>query len=176
MQHTTSHELSQWAETDRILRADFNSDNAKIEAALLNTVRHMEFIKTVSTEKRSAASTRPPLEGINWEDWEAVIISNTQTGVSGQHYTFMLDSSLSASNCSDGGYYLAKVSSGPFVLIFLPCHDSSRQVRVIYLGETAGMGVNKATFQEVTTLSLSSDSGNGVYFSSSRTFSVYGIR
>lgn len=34
MQHTASYGLSQWDSDDRILRTDFNSDNAKIDAAL----------------------------------------------------------------------------------------------------------------------------------------------
>lgn len=52
MQHTTSHELSQWAETDRILREDFNSDNAKIEAALeaLNVRSGLQLIQSWEVE------------------------------------------------------------------------------------------------------------------------------
>lgn len=34
MEHTSNYNLSQWAGEDRILREDFNADNAKIEAAL----------------------------------------------------------------------------------------------------------------------------------------------
>ena len=34
MTHTTNSNLSQWAKTDRIQMADFNADNAKIDAAL----------------------------------------------------------------------------------------------------------------------------------------------
>ena len=34
MEHTSNYNLSQWAGDDRILREDFNADNAKIEAAL----------------------------------------------------------------------------------------------------------------------------------------------
>ena len=34
MEHTTNYQLSQWETTDRILMADFNADNAKIDAAL----------------------------------------------------------------------------------------------------------------------------------------------
>ena len=34
MDHTTNYQLSQWETTDRILMTDFNSDNAKIDAAL----------------------------------------------------------------------------------------------------------------------------------------------
>ena len=36
MEHTSNYNLSQWAGEDRILREDFNADNAKIEAALAN--------------------------------------------------------------------------------------------------------------------------------------------
>ena len=35
MTHTTNFNLSQWAKSDRIRMADFNADNAKIDAALL---------------------------------------------------------------------------------------------------------------------------------------------
>ena len=34
MQQTTNYQLNQWDAEDRILRADFNSDNAKTDAAL----------------------------------------------------------------------------------------------------------------------------------------------
>ena len=34
MTHTTNFNLSQWAKTDRIRMADFNADNAKLDAAL----------------------------------------------------------------------------------------------------------------------------------------------
>lgn len=34
MTHTTNYNLSQWKTNDRILMSDFNSDNAKIDAAL----------------------------------------------------------------------------------------------------------------------------------------------
>ena len=34
MTHTTNFNLSQWAKSDRIQMADFNADNAKIDAAL----------------------------------------------------------------------------------------------------------------------------------------------
>lgn len=36
MEQTSNYQLNQWAESDRILRTDFNSDNAKIDAALSN--------------------------------------------------------------------------------------------------------------------------------------------
>lgn len=35
MQQTERYQLNQWEQTDRILMEDFNNDNAKIEAALI---------------------------------------------------------------------------------------------------------------------------------------------
>ena len=32
--HTTNYDLNQWEGTDKVLRAEFNADNAKIDAAL----------------------------------------------------------------------------------------------------------------------------------------------
>ena len=39
MTHTTNFNLSQWAKTDRIRMADFNADNAKLDAALASCCR-----------------------------------------------------------------------------------------------------------------------------------------
>ena len=41
MQKTTNYQLNQWDKTDRIMMEDFNADNAKIDAALHETVQQM---------------------------------------------------------------------------------------------------------------------------------------
>ena len=41
MQKTKNYQLCQWAASDRILMADFNNDNAKIEAALTGLAIHL---------------------------------------------------------------------------------------------------------------------------------------
>ena len=73
MQHTTSHELSQWAETDRILREDFNSDNAKIESALeaLNVRSGLQLIQSWEVEA-SFRSIPIDLRSIQWAEWKAI--------------------------------------------------------------------------------------------------------
>ena len=70
MQHTTSHELSQWAETDRILREDFNSDNAKIEAALAGMLGRAQIIKSISLTVDTKVDL--DLSDIDWNQWSAV--------------------------------------------------------------------------------------------------------
>jgi len=48
MTHTTNYNLSQWDAGDRILRDDFNADNARIDAALAasaNTIASLDAAK-----------------------------------------------------------------------------------------------------------------------------------
>ena len=47
MQQTANYQLNQWDGEDRIMRVDFNSDNAKIEAALSGKFGPFEIIKSV---------------------------------------------------------------------------------------------------------------------------------
>ena len=44
MTKTTNYQLNQWEKTDRVMMEDFNADNAKLEAALLN--RNCQFYST----------------------------------------------------------------------------------------------------------------------------------
>jgi len=48
MTHTTNYNLSQWDAGDRILRDDFNADNAKIDAALAT---HTSSIASLTSGK-----------------------------------------------------------------------------------------------------------------------------
>ena len=51
MQQTSNYQLSQWDAEDRIQREDFNSDNAKVDAALHETMQQL----TESTTQLSTA-------------------------------------------------------------------------------------------------------------------------
>lgn len=53
MNQTTNYQLSQWEEEDRILREDFNTDNAKVDAAL------------AALAARDAAETQARGEAVN---------------------------------------------------------------------------------------------------------------
>ena len=54
MQKTTNYQLCQWDGEDRILRTDFNEDNAKIDAALKS---HANSIATINSTLSGKAST-----------------------------------------------------------------------------------------------------------------------
>ena len=55
MTHTTNFNLTQWAKSDRIQMADFNADNAKIDAAL--ALRNVCFYTASYTGDGSTAKT-----------------------------------------------------------------------------------------------------------------------
>ena len=44
MEQTTNYQLSQWDEKDRILREDFNADNAKVEQALAEVAEQAAMV------------------------------------------------------------------------------------------------------------------------------------
>ena len=69
MKKTNKYQLSQWEKTDRIVMEDFNSDNAKIDAALSNkadksitdalqTQLNSKADKTVTTSLQAQINTK----------------------------------------------------------------------------------------------------------------------
>ena len=55
MNYTANYQLNQWEETDRILRTDFNADNAKIDAAI--AARSCQFYMATYTGTGSGTLT-----------------------------------------------------------------------------------------------------------------------
>ena len=50
MNATTNYQLSQWEAEDRVLRTDFNADNAKIEAALSSLEERTQAVDALTRE------------------------------------------------------------------------------------------------------------------------------
>ena len=57
MEQTSNYQLNQWAESDRILRTDFNSDNAKIEAALAEHSQKLDWQGNIRIETGTYVGT-----------------------------------------------------------------------------------------------------------------------
>ena len=54
--HTTNYNLNQWEATDKVLRTDFNEDNAKIDAALKGHADGIAALETAVAAKAAAAT------------------------------------------------------------------------------------------------------------------------
>ena len=63
MQQTSNYQLNQWEGTDRILRTDFNADNAKIDAAITELREELATqIEAVRAESRLVLLKRETLD------------------------------------------------------------------------------------------------------------------
>lgn len=73
--YTEHYQLSQWEPEDKVLRTDFNADNAKIEAALgaLAGATTLQTLQSYTTEA-DARHYIIDLSGIDWTKWKIVIL------------------------------------------------------------------------------------------------------
>ena len=55
--HTTNYQLCQWEATDKVLRTDFNEDNAKIDAALSALAAASRFVVLADQTVETAADS-----------------------------------------------------------------------------------------------------------------------
>ena len=73
MTTTSNYKLSQWAATDPVRRSDFNSDNAKIDAAIAGKTEFVKLKELTLTGKVTSAYTLS-LSGINMAAWQYVLL------------------------------------------------------------------------------------------------------
>ena len=65
MQKTTNYQLCQWDGEDRILRTDFNEDNAKIDAALKQQANSIATINSTLSGKASTSTVNSLTNTVN---------------------------------------------------------------------------------------------------------------
>lgn len=80
MNHTSNYQLSQWDKSDRILMEDFNADNAKVDTALAELSGRSCLTPIKEVVVTTPAATFPlSLEGIDWDQWQAVVFDFDMT-------------------------------------------------------------------------------------------------
>ena len=73
MTQTTNFQLNQWEKSDRIQMADFNADNAKIDAAVAGRLGAIESILAYEYTGGDTYSLSVPLpDGFDWSRWSIV--------------------------------------------------------------------------------------------------------
>ena len=76
MLKTENFLLNQWEETDRIMRVDFNADNAAVDTALweLSQKGGLTRLKTFTTTEQisDGSAFTMDVQDINWGEWQAV--------------------------------------------------------------------------------------------------------
>ena len=174
--HTTNYQLSQWESTDRILMEDFNSDNAKIDAALKNQADAIAALTQTVSGKASAsalealeAQVGPKLIGtqtvsastnywnvqlgeVDWSAWSMVRVVCKPVLSSGGNYEAQINGSYR--------YSLGSNVTGPCVVLLFPGRDPA--LPTVGLGWTSeGMQgfMADTVFENLATVTFSCRSG-----------------
>ncbi len=177
MTHTTNYQLNQWEKTDRIQMQDFNRDNAAIETALLGLMGKAEKIGVAHNALSNSAAGSIDLSDVDWGSYQAVILAAPDYVDAA--YKFSLSAqgtSSTSSNSSTAKGSFGEVNAAPYFLIFLPLGDSSRTVKMIYIGGSAGVGTATCTYEEFTGLRLNYSKSGYLYFSAIHDYPLWGIR
>ena len=130
--HTPNFNLSQWEETDKVLRTDFNADNAKIDAALF-CHPSAELIAKVTVEEEMDILDID-ISKLGWSRYMALALMTDSTESTGYR--------ISIGGGSERTVYMYRNSSGPYALIEL-CHfpkasHMAMLLPVFYDGSHAG--------------------------------------
>ena len=135
MQKTTNYQLNQWVKSDRIQMEDFNSDNAKIDAALksnadavaaetaareaadteLGKKAGLQLISS-GTVSSDAYNVSVDLSNIAFGDWKTIYVSVKPVLNSEATMEVTVNNRLH-------GAIISKVNA-PFRVILLPLHDA----------------------------------------------------
>jgi len=142
--YTSNYQLNQWEPDDRVLRTDFNADNAKIDAALAGKLGRMTNIFTAKsdggTRNGGGHSTRTLL--MQDYDYSAFIYEFPEEYV---------DPSITLNVAFYNKLsYPMTFPMQSFALFFFPHHDLSNQFRCLLFCSSPKYLAFEESYQELT--------------------------
>lgn len=177
MENTKNLGLKKWEGGDRILHTEFNDNWDKIDGAMLGKLGKAEKIGVLHNEISNSAAGRIDLRGIDWGSYQAVVLSAADYVDAAYKFSFSAEgTSSTSSNSSAAKGSFGEVNAAPYFLIFLPLGDSSRTVKMIYIGGSAGVGTATCTYEEFKGLRLNYSQSGHLYFSVIHDYPLWGIR
>ena len=137
MKKTEHYQLNQWEASDRIRMEDFNADNQRLEAALLEKPGRMELISTFSSGNGSFMLSAPILFApkVDWNQFARVIFFQDF------HKTkFKNDEFIHIGLNLDGVIYQEKliIPAGSFMVVCFPNHNAEGMIRLVIIGKGTG--------------------------------------
>jgi len=164
---TPNYQLNQWEPDDRVLRTDFNADNAKIDAALgaLDQRGRMEIISDYRSHGTVTGGSGFAAPNIDWNDWEYVCAL--------LHYPGLTPSDTSLEFYLFGGGPTVKVAplaSPAYLVVLLPRHDGSANAAGFVIGDRFLPFACKFPFSTISQLTFgmkvpqTTDAPNVAYF------------
>lgn len=104
MRKTENYLLNQWDDSDRVLREDFNADNAAVDAALYALAQQGALTQlcsfTVSDQITGTEVFTMPVSEIDWSKWQSVFVD---FALKGSGY-MLLYPNYDAQGASSSGY------------------------------------------------------------------------
>ena len=176
MEQTNNYGLNQWDQQDRILREDFNADNAKIEAAL-STIPAPVCLRTTVTET-TLSRIDIDVSDIDWTRWKYVILeaklsgsgyATIQVNGSGNGCNYQTPGNINFQNNSLGLISLPRKA----IVQFFPWKDAGRFISCLVFNDIFDIGFSSKTYREMNQISFVPPSGKT--FSSGCSVTVFGI-
>ena len=185
LNQTANYQLSQWESTDRILMADFNADNAKIDAALKANAEAItaeaEARNAAISAEESARLAQPTytllktttvtasgndrtisLSGIDWDQYQEVVLL---ADLEGSGYGDLRidgaeqESYVCLSESQFSGWGVARIYfNRPLWLRFLVGKDADRRFSSVALGAGVCYCLGFTPYSQITTLRLLGES------------------
>jgi len=149
---TPNYQLNQWEPDDRVLRTDFNADNAKIDAALAGkmgvSTEAGRMYPTTGTFTGTASRILP----FDWNKYEYItVVTEFPAGVT-NNGTISL-------TLSGDSRPLATIPSENHALVLCPRHDSSRKITGLLLCSKPVIFTSELTYDRFSVLEIKYVSG-----------------
>ena len=133
--HTPNYSLCQWEGADKVIRADFNADNAKIDAALAGlsgTLAEKPWKCVIYRESNggttSVSQWSTSLVGIDWAAHDIVCLHLFHAGL--ESYT------SNRINLSLGNDEIAEIPVQDLMIVLFPLRNPARHIQGILLCST----------------------------------------
>jgi len=146
--YTSNYNLNQWEPDDRVLRTDFNADNAKIDAALAKKAEaKVSLYSSLHSDPTNGISIAfSGKAAINWDDWEYVVLwAELEMPLRDGEDTLR---AVTLPNLKG----LLTIKPSPFFMVFLPRHDGTRKLSGFVVGEGATYFSSDISYNELTQL------------------------
>ena len=174
MKQTEQYGLNQWELTDRIRMADFNTDNAKIAAALAGKTGRLEKITFNSLGSPSLGLGTKPFVS-NWNEWEMTLFflhaNYTPAGAASQ-----LKVQFECSNGSTQPQVVALLEPDSLLMIFFPRHDENSLVEGAIIGGGTKVFQMPFSFKHLSRMSFGPSTTTSQNFFQDAHIRHFGIR
>ena len=168
---TSNYDLNQWDAGDRVLREDFNADNATIDAALaaadakldstlaqIMARQHFQTITEIPIPATGGRNANLTLPSINWSHYYYVIFEFAVTGT-GEGMIYMNGTSggqsyqIGASSSKSG--LAAFSTSSTMTFLFMPHYSNQHHVSGLFLYGGLGCASSNVKYADWKTLYFS---------------------